>query len=87
MIVPYQPDPKQFRLALNPREAADALGISERTLMDLVARNEIPCTRIGRRNLRFSVQALQVWLNHHTIMPAAIGVPRRLQDANAVAIN
>jgi len=50
------------RLLLRPQEAAIALGISLRTLMHLADTGEIPSTRIGTRNLRFSVQALRDWI-------------------------
>lgn len=53
-------------LALRPREAAKALGISPRTLWSLSApRGPIPCVRIGhgkRQSILYPVDALQVWL-------------------------
>lgn len=67
-------------LALRPREAAKALGISERTLWGLTApRGAIPATKIGGRGgcTLYSVSDLQEWLrtsavrqepsDHHSI--------------------
>lgn len=52
-------------LALRTREAADALGISERTLQSLVANSEVPHVRLGRAVL-FPVRELQDWLTDQT---------------------
>ena len=50
-------------LALRPREAAKALGISERMLWSLTApRGTIPAVRIGTRVL-YPVTGLQAWLD------------------------
>lgn len=54
-------------LALRPRDAAKALGISARTLWGLTSpRGPIPCLRIGqgrRRTVLYPVADLQVWLS------------------------
>jgi hypothetical protein len=54
-------------LALRPREAAKALGISPRTLWGLTSpRGPIPCVRIGhggRQNVLYPVADLQAWLS------------------------
>mgnify|MGYP005852863719 FL=1 len=54
-------------LALRPREAAKALGISTRTLWGLTApRGPIPCLRIGRGRrpiVLYPVAGLQAWLS------------------------
>lgn len=54
-------------LALRPREAAKALGISARTLWGLTApRGPIPCLRIGhgkRRTVLYPTADLQAWLS------------------------
>jgi hypothetical protein len=54
-------------LALRPREAAKALGISPRTLWGLSApRGPIPCLRIGngkRQTVLYPVAGLQAWLS------------------------
>ena len=60
MIAPSRlPEPTPFRLALRADEAADALGISPRTLAAMVAADAIPHARIGtsKHNLRFPVAA------------------------------
>jgi len=59
------------RLALTAGELADALGVSVRTIMALVAEGSIPFTRIGQRNLRFNLSAIRVWLDGQTTRPAA----------------
>lgn len=55
------------KLSLRPREAAMAIGISERTLWSLSApRGPIPCVRIGngkRRSVLYSVAGIQAWLS------------------------
>lgn len=48
-------------LALRSREAAKALGISERTLARLKAGGELPFVRVGAVIL-FAVNDLQSWL-------------------------
>lgn len=54
-------------LALRPREAVKALGISARTLWGLTApRGPIPCLRIGhgkRQTVLYPVAELQAWLS------------------------
>lgn len=53
-------------LALRPREAAKALGISARTLWGLTApRGPIPCVRVGsgkRQSVLYPVAMLDAWL-------------------------
>lgn len=53
-------------LALRPREAAKALGISPRLLWQLTHDGEIPCVRVGsgkRRTVLYPVGELQAWLS------------------------
>ncbi|MCC7085192.1 MAG: helix-turn-helix domain-containing protein [Pirellulales bacterium] len=54
-------------LALRPREAAKALGISARTLWGLTApRGPIPCLRIGqgkRQSVLYPTADLRAWLS------------------------
>jgi hypothetical protein len=52
-------------LALRPREAAKALGISPRLLWQLTKDGQIPCARVGagkRKSILYSVTELQSWL-------------------------
>ena len=49
-------------LALRPREAAKALGVSERTLWEWTHRRDVPHVRIGR-TIMYPVDALREWLN------------------------
>jgi excisionase family DNA binding protein len=52
-------------LALRPREAAKALGISARHLWQLTKDGHIPCVRVGngrRKTILYPVAELQAWL-------------------------
>jgi excisionase family DNA binding protein len=48
-------------LALRPKEAAEALGISERLLLDWTAEYGLPCLRLGRVVL-YPVDSIRGWL-------------------------
>jgi len=53
-------------LALRPREAAKALGISPRLLWQLTHDGVIPCVRVGsgkRQSVLYPVAELQAWLS------------------------
>jgi excisionase family DNA binding protein len=55
----------QPSLALRPREAAKALGISPRLLWQLTHDGHIPCVRVGsgkRRTVLYPTADLQAWL-------------------------
>jgi excisionase family DNA binding protein len=55
-------------LALRPREAAKALGISPRLLWQLTHDGQIPCVRVGsgkRRTVLYPLADLQAWLSQH----------------------
>jgi excisionase family DNA binding protein len=57
-------------LALRPREAAKALGISPRLLWQLTHDGLIPCVRVGsgkRRTVLYPVADLQAWLTRQAI--------------------
>jgi excisionase family DNA binding protein len=52
-------------LALRPREAAKALGISPRLLWQLTKDGEVPCVRVGsgkRRTVLYPLADLQAFL-------------------------
>lgn len=56
-------------LALRPRDAAKALGISPRLLWQLTKDGRIPCARVGngkRRTLLYPVVELQAWLTRQS---------------------
>lgn len=56
-------------LALRPREAAKALGISARHLWQLTKDGHIPCVRVGsgtRKTVLYPVAELQAWLVQQT---------------------
>jgi excisionase family DNA binding protein len=53
-------------LALRPREAAKALGVSARHLWQLTKDGHIPCVRVGsgkRKTVLYPVTELQAWLS------------------------
>jgi len=57
-------------LALRPREAAKALGISPRLLWQLTKDGRIPCVRIGgtkRRTVLYPLADLQAWLSRNAV--------------------
>jgi excisionase family DNA binding protein len=56
------PEPEAPRLALRPREAAKALGVSERTLWTWTKEGRVPCVRLGS-SVRYPVDALKRWLS------------------------
>ncbi|MCA8998864.1 MAG: helix-turn-helix domain-containing protein [Planctomycetaceae bacterium] len=56
-------------LALRPREAAKALGISPRLLWQLTNDGHIPCVRIGtgkRKTVLYPVNVLEDWLEEQS---------------------
>ncbi len=56
-------------LALRPREAAKALGISARHLWQLTKDGQIPCVRVGsgkRKTVLYPTAQLQAWLTRQT---------------------
>jgi predicted DNA-binding transcriptional regulator AlpA len=60
-----QVEPRGARptILLRAKDAARALAISEKTLWTLSApRGPIPTVRIGERSIRYSVAALQRWI-------------------------
>lgn len=56
------PQDRLERLLLTPREAAEALRISERKLWGLTASGQIPCLRIGR-SVRYDINDLREWID------------------------
>jgi len=56
-------------LALRPREAAKALGVSERTLWDWTQRGEVPHVRRGKTIL-YPVDSLRRWLDEQATAKA-----------------
>jgi excisionase family DNA binding protein len=58
-------------LALRPREAAKALGISPRLLWQLTKDGHVPCVRVGsgkRRTVLYPLADLQAWLSRQAAM-------------------
>jgi excisionase family DNA binding protein len=57
------------KLALRPREAAKALGISARHLWQLTKDGRIPCVRVGsgkRKTVLYPLADLQAWLSRES---------------------
>ena len=53
------------RLLLNSRQAAEALGVSERTLWSLAfTQKALPHVRIGR-SIRYTTKDLETFINNH----------------------
>ncbi len=67
-------DPALDRIALRPNEAARALGVSLRCLMQWAKDGEIPVTRLGERCLRFPVDGLKQWVASRTTWPTAVAI-------------
>jgi excisionase family DNA binding protein len=66
IMVPTELSPP---LALRPREAAKALGISARHLWQMTKDGHLPCVRVGRgarKTVLYPVAELQTWLARHT---------------------
>jgi len=62
-MYPDQPAPEIRRLALRPREAATALGMSEKALWDRTfPRGDIPAVKVGTRTL-YAPHQIQQWLD------------------------
>ncbi len=53
----------QGKILLTPREAAKALGISERTLYSLTAAGRIKATWLSSQTKRYTVEALRAFVN------------------------
>ena len=54
------------KLALRSREAAEAIGVSARTLWTLTKRKEVPHVRVGRVVL-YPVELLRAWLRDRDV--------------------
>jgi len=52
-------------LLLTPRQTAQILNISERSLATYTARGDFPVVRIGR-SVRYDVEVLRQWIQDHT---------------------
>ena len=70
----------ETRLALRPEEAAQALGVSPRTLRELAP--QLPRVHLTNRLVVYPVEGLRAWLNERTGDAEAAGetVERLLRD-------
>ena len=55
-------DRQQVRLLLSPKEAAQALAISERTLWQMTKDGVIESIKVGTRSVRYPVAGLERWI-------------------------
>jgi excisionase family DNA binding protein len=55
------PQPQIARLALSTSEAAQAIGLSPRTVAELIATGALRSFTVGRRRL-ISVSAIEAWI-------------------------
>ena len=81
-------EPQAPCLAMRPREAAKALGISERLLWDWTSRGQVPHVRVGKAIL-YPTAVLEDWLKDQAGRPKdAVGemasLNRAVQDAKEV---
>lgn len=67
-----EPKPAIPRLALNQREAAEALGISAPTLIALTRAGKVPTVCIGARKL-YPVREIERWLATTAQQTNAVG--------------
>ena len=59
-------------MALRPREAARALGVSERWLWEQTKAGDIPCTKVGRVTL-YPREMLEEWLRRRAMQKQSEG--------------
>jgi excisionase family DNA binding protein len=55
------------RLLIKKREAANLLGVSERTLHELSKSGIVPSVLLGRRGRRYSVKALEEFIDRQLV--------------------
>ena len=71
-------------LLLTAREAAKALAISEKTLWTLTTpRGSIPAIRVGERSLRYSVAALEKWIDAQPMATACAAAPEGQREGGS----
>jgi excisionase family DNA binding protein len=58
---------------LTYEQAAARLNMKLGTLYALVAQNRVPHVRLGRRLVRFSRRALEVWVRERAVVPSSGG--------------
>ena len=75
-------------LAVNLRQAAALLGVSDRTVWSLVQRREIPHLRLGKR-LLFRPESLRAWLCEleRGAAPEQRGTPTSTNDCHVNVIS
>jgi excisionase family DNA binding protein len=66
-------------LALRPREAAKALGVSERTLWTWTDEGQVPFVRIGK-SILYPVDSLRRWLDEQAAKTKTPSDPSQQQN-------
>ncbi len=51
---------------LSVRQLAERLNVREGTIYMWVKLGKVPCLRLGRRTIRFSENAIELWLQQNT---------------------
>lgn len=46
---------------LSPKEAAEMLGVSYKTILCMARQKDFPAFRVGERKIRISADALEAW--------------------------
>jgi len=69
-------------LAMRPREAAQAIGISERLLWEWTNRGLVPHVRLGKAIL-YPVDSLREWLKKQAKSTKAAGIEKAVHPVNA----
>lgn len=54
--------PPAVKLLLTPREAAQTLGVSTRTLFTWTASGQLPAVRLGARSVRYALADLHAFI-------------------------
>ncbi|HHT48948.1 MAG TPA: helix-turn-helix domain-containing protein [Firmicutes bacterium] len=57
------------KTTLTPREAAEILGVSYKTILKLAKTKDFPAVKIGEKIIRIPGEALQEWLRRKAEMP------------------
>jgi len=54
---------------LTPREAAEVLQVSYRTVLRLAKRKDFPAFKVGEKKIRIPADMLQEWLRRNAVEP------------------
>lgn len=57
------------KIAIDPKEMAEMLGINVQTAYELTRREDFPSIRVSERRIIIPVDALNKWLNEEALKP------------------